>query len=149
MANWSQIKDLNSLKELGSFREVKEMLSKEIQMKITAGSWKILLSKIRAFQKVFNHDNFEISTVEESNSNSSLSYFRSETDKAIFILVETDGRCRQKLLNISPTHYGDPKLARQWMRNLAKLVHPDITNHPKAKEAMSNLDQIYKEMLGE
>ncbi|MCT7973984.1 hypothetical protein [Laspinema olomoucense] len=147
MANWSQIKDLDSLKKIGSFQEVKKMLSQDIQIKITAASWEILLSKIRALQKKFNPDKFAVSTIEDSNS--SLSYFRSETEKAIFILVETDGRCRQKLLNITPTHYGDPKLARQWMKNLAKLVHPDITNHPKAKEAMSNLDQIYKEMLGE
>ena len=149
MVNWSQIKDIDTLKQLGSFRKVKENLSKELQMCITARSWEKLFEKLKIFQDVFAKTSSNVTQPSYSEDfDSDLPYFRSETDRAIFILVETDGRCRQRLLNVTPTHYGDPELAKQWMRSLAKLVHPDITNHFKAKEAMSNLDEMYGEMIG-
>jgi hypothetical protein len=151
MMNWSQIKDINALKQLGSLKEVKGKLSEDLHIEIKSGSWVNLFKKLENFQQVFGESKPKGSPSSNSEKfDSDLHYFLSETDKAIFILVQTEGRCRQKLLGVTPDHYGNPKLAKQWKINLANLVHPDKTNNRlQSKEAMVNLLDMYREMIGE
>lgn len=149
MITWSSISSIDDLKKCGSFQEVKQKLSTELKTRITARSWKQLLEKIQMFQKVFCSPLLQAPAESDLESGAAnLLYFRSETDCAIFALVEADGRYRKKLLGVTLEHYGDIKLAKQWRRDLAKLVHPDKTKHPCSKEAMSNLEQMYEEMVG-
>lgn len=150
MVNWSQIKDINALKQLGSLKEVKGKLSEDLHFEIKSGSWANLFKKLENLQQVFGDSKPKVSLSSSSEKFASdLHYFLSETDRAIFILVETEGRCRQKLLGVTPDHYGNPKLANQWKINLANLVHPDKTNNRlQSKEAMVNLLDMYREMTG-
>jgi hypothetical protein len=148
MVVWSSISSIDDLKKIGSLQEVKQEFSTELQTRITARSWKQLLEKIKIFQKVFNSSLLQVAADSELDLGTShLLYFRSETDRAIFALVEADGRYRKKLLGVTSEHYGDLELAKQWRRDLAKLVHPDKTKHPYSEEAMSNLEQMYEEMV--
>jgi hypothetical protein len=150
MVNWSQIKDINALKQLGSLKEVKGKLSEDLHFEIKSGSWVNLFKKLENLQQVFGESKPKGSPSSNSEKfDSDLHYFLSETDKAIFILVETEGSCRQKLLGVTPDHYGNLKLAKQWKINLANLVHPDKTNNqPQSREAMVNLLDMYREMTG-
>lgn len=147
MITWSAISSIDDLKKLGSFQDMKRKLSNDLQARVTARSWSQFLEKIKIFQKVFDSSALQSSINSDLESiTSSLLYFRSEAERVIFALVETDGRCRKGLLGVTSEHYGDLELAKQWRRELAKLVHPDKTNHPYAGDAMSNLEQMYEEM---
>jgi tRNA 2-selenouridine synthase SelU len=150
MVNWSQIKDINALKQLGSLKEVKRRISEDLYVDIKSESWASLFRKLENFQQIFGNSQVEVSLSSSSEKfTSELHYFLSEVDRAIFILVETEGSCRQKLLGVTPDHYGDPKLAKQWKISLANLVHPDKTNNQfQSKEAMVNLLNMYREMTG-
>lgn len=73
-------------------------------------------------------------------------YFVSEAARWIYALVELDGDNQQRALGLTPTHYRDADRARSWHRQVAKVIHPDISHHPKAHEATDQLDRIYRRM---
>lgn len=74
-------------------------------------------------------------------------YFYSEVDRYIFALTELDGKNRKKILGISFLHYKDKDIAKKWRKEILKKIHPDISNHPKAREACEKMNQIYNEMI--
>jgi len=37
--------------------------------------------------------------------------------------------------------------AKKWRKEILKKIHPDISNHPKAREACEKMNQIYNEMI--
>ena len=76
-----------------------------------------------------------------------IEYFKSNADQYIFYLVELDGKTQATKLGISKLMYHNADLAKKWYRQIAKIIHPDITKHPKSEEAMSVLNDIYKKMM--
>lgn len=73
-------------------------------------------------------------------------YFKSAAAEAIFRLTELDGEQRVKHLGLGIAHYRDPAKAKAWHDQLAKLVHPDRSTHPKAAAAFAKLREMYKNM---
>jgi hypothetical protein len=81
--------------------------------------------------------------------NPSTDYFNSKVDKYIFALTELDGKNRQRILGITSLHYKNKEFANKWKKEVALLLHPDKCNHPKAKEALEIMNNIYSEMVSE
>lgn len=84
-----------------------------------------------------------------NGSSPSNGYFVSETARFIYALVELDGENQQRALGLTPAHYRNRDTAQTWYRGVAMMVHPDHCHHPKAKEAMGELDRIYRRMVGD
>lgn len=74
-------------------------------------------------------------------------YFRSELDKLCFLLIEMEGKKRNDHLGIKRIHYVSKKHAKKWYKGIAFKIHPDRNpDHPKCKEALAELNEIYQHM---
>lgn len=74
-------------------------------------------------------------------------YFRSELDRLCFLLIEMDGKTRNKCLGIKEIHYVSKKHAKKWYKGIAFKIHPDRNpDHPKCKEAFESLNELYQRM---
>jgi len=71
-------------------------------------------------------------------------FFKSKEKEFLFYLTKLDGKQRNILLGITEEHYNDKNLAKQWYRDIAKLVHPDKDGTNKA---FSVLNELYKIMI--
>ncbi|EKF9771330.1 hypothetical protein O1D04_003544 [Vibrio cholerae] len=137
---WYECKSEQDLKMLGKFAEVKKEIAKDLDGKIvlTARSWKSLQEKVSFLQKVF-----------ERSENGSIWYdgFISETEKYIFCLTKLDGKNRQRNLGVSGLHYKNKDVAKKWMFKISHKIHSDKCQDPRAKDAMIELENMYKEMI--
>lgn len=71
-------------------------------------------------------------------------YFKSETTRTIFGLVELNGKQQMDFLGININHYLDKKKARQWfLETKRKIVN---SSHPRLEIALVNLEKLYKGM---
>ena len=70
-------------------------------------------------------------------------YFKDETSKYIFFLVELSGKAQLDFLGINPGHYCNKKIAERWYSEIKKKI--DI-KHPKHDEALEELKKLYKRM---
>jgi len=71
-------------------------------------------------------------------------YFKSKEKEFLFYLTKLEGKQRNKLLGITDEHYADKKLAKEWYKNLSKLVHPDMGG---TDEAFNTLQKLYNIMV--
>ena len=70
-------------------------------------------------------------------------YFKDETSKIIFFLVELEGKQQLDFLGITLGHYCNKNIADRWYSEIKKKI--DI-KHPKHAEALKTLNKIYKNM---
>ena len=70
-------------------------------------------------------------------------YFKDETSKIIFFLVELEGKQQLDFLGINPGHYLRKSIADRWYRDIKKKIN---TEHPKSDEALEALKKLYKRM---
>lgn len=75
-------------------------------------------------------------------------YFQSEGQRVVYSLLELNGQARQKALGVTVKHYGDMAIAQEWRDNLAKIIDPNNCCDPDAVVAMTELDEMYSEMIG-
>ena len=73
-------------------------------------------------------------------------YFKDETSKIIFFLVELSGKAQLDFLGINPGHYCNKNIADRWYKEMVNIINPDRCKHPKATEAMQALKSLYKRM---
>lgn len=52
-----------------------------------------------------------------------------------------------ELLNITEQCYSNKTVAKKWRNTIAKTIHPDICNIETSKEALSELNKIYENMV--
>ena len=71
-------------------------------------------------------------------------YFQDETTKIIFVLVELNGELQMKFLNIDRIHYANKKIAKNWYESIKEKIKN--SKHPKAVEAVKQLENLYKGM---
>lgn len=71
-------------------------------------------------------------------------YFISEEAKIIFALVELDGKAQLDLLGVDYYHYAVIEAGQKWYYETKDIL--EKSNHPKAKEAMKQLEKIFKGM---
>ncbi|WNS82191.1 hypothetical protein RRU94_15705 [Domibacillus sp. DTU_2020_1001157_1_SI_ALB_TIR_016] len=149
-----QAKSLDEMKELGKMLQIKRALQKVCgdHIKIRARSWEELFLVIQKLRELALNEfsKSEISTeliVTKEETDSDLPYFKTKTDEIIYSLIELQGKQRQDKLKITKFCYNNPKYARKWRNNLAKLIHPDKTKHPRAEEAIKVLQELYEGMV--
>ncbi|HEY9828806.1 MAG TPA: hypothetical protein V6D19_25585 [Stenomitos sp.] len=141
--NWIGVESVQELKKNGSFREVKKKIQEDLtqSIQIKARGWKDLLKII---EKIKSLNNCEL---DKSTNNSSNLYFISDATRYIYSLVELDGEFQLKELGINRTHFRDKSKAKQLRNTIAHEIHPDKCNHPKASDAMDELNNLFKEVL--
>ena len=147
---WINVQNVDELKSLGKFRDVKQEIKKDIgdNIKITGRSWKDLYKNISNFSKLVDKIyNCNISNKENTNKNTT-SYFTSKSNEYIFYLTELDGEIRMKKLGITKSLFTNKKDAKLWRDKISKEIHPDINNHPKSALAMAKLNEMYSSMVG-
>ena len=71
-------------------------------------------------------------------------YFISEETKIIFALVELDKKPQLDLLGVDYYHYAVIEAGQKWYYETKDIL--EKSNHPKAKEAMNQLEKIFKGM---
>ena len=71
-------------------------------------------------------------------------YFISEETKIIFALVELDGKAQLNLLGVDYYYYAVIEAGQKWYYETKDIL--EKSNHPKAKEAMKQLEKIFKGM---
>ena len=127
------IKMINSIEDLqsifGKFKIAKLEISKILDKKIIARSWKDIYEKY-----IYPKKQEDL-------------YFKDKISKYIFYLVELNGKLQLDFLGISFEHYKNKKVADKWHKEIAKIIHPDRCKHPKATEAMKVLENLYKGMI--
>ena len=70
-------------------------------------------------------------------------YFKDETSKIIFFLLELSGKAQLDFLGINPGHYCNKNIADRWYSGIKKKIN---TEHPKSDEALEALEKLYKRM---
>jgi len=71
-------------------------------------------------------------------------YFKNHEAKIIFALVELDGKVQLNLLGIDYSHYAVIEAGQKWYHETKEIL--EKSNHPKANEAMKQLEKIFKGM---
>ena len=71
-------------------------------------------------------------------------YFISEETKIIFALVKLDKKPQLDLLGVDYYHYAEIEAGQKWYYETKDIL--EKSNHPKAKEAMKQLEKIFKGM---
>lgn len=74
-------------------------------------------------------------------------YFKGDAEFYIFCLTELSGIKRMELLNITEQCYSNKTIAKKWRNTIAKTIHPDICDIETSKEALSQLNKIYENMI--
>ena len=149
---WINVKDVNELKSLGKFAEVKREIKKDVgdNIKITGRGWNDLYKNITKFsnlvQHIYNTD-IEVSKKQVTSSDN-YEYFTSKSNEYIFYLTELDGEIRMKKLGITKSLFNNKTKAKAWRDKIAKEIYPDINNHPKSTLAMAKLNDMYSSMVG-
>lgn len=69
-----------------------------------------------------------------------MDYFKSEADKLIFALLETDGKTRMRLIGSSEELYYNRDKLEDWYAKTSEIL--DKSSNKKAEEAKSKLLEI-------
>lgn len=160
--NWLQANSLEELKACGSFRELRQSIKEYLgnKIKLSFRSWKELYEVLNTLKHVAilePRESINMSKLSNSNmhhldiSNSSTEsiYFQSEVARIIYALVELDGKQRLKQLGLDKSYVVNPEKSKKWRNDIAKKIHPDVCQHPKASDASIKLVELYKEMAGQ
>ncbi len=140
---------VGELKKLGKYRAIRNLIQQELtnRLQIKARGWNDLYNVISLMRKIGNvqKKDRQISHIEESED---IPYFKSETDRLIYSLIELSGEPQLKALCINRSHFRDAKKAKVLRNSIAHKIHPDKSKHPKAEEAMGKLTKLFKGVLG-
>ncbi|AKC57513.1 hypothetical protein KST10_03660 [Fusobacterium animalis] len=71
-------------------------------------------------------------------------YFKNETSKYIFFLVELKGKIQLDFLGIDPGHYSNKEKAKNWYNKIKNII--EKSEHSKVDEAIASLEKLYKGM---
>lgn len=148
---WINVKNVNDLKSLGKFKDVKREIKEDVgdNIKITGRGWNDLYKNITIFsnliENIYKSDIQSIDIVKSPNISSN--YFTSKSNEYIFYLTELDGEIRMKKLGIKKSLFNNKKAAKTWRDEILKEIHPDINNHPKSTTAMAKLNEMYHSMV--
>ena len=150
---WINVKDVNELKSLGKFTEVKHEIKQDVgdNIKITGRSWNDLYANIIKFSNLVKHIYYydmKTSSDQIKSSNVTDEYFTSKSNEYIFYLTELDGEIRMKKLGITKSLFTNKNEAKAWRDKISKEIHSDINNHPKSTLAMAKLNDMYNSMVG-
>ncbi|OOO00573.1 MAG: hypothetical protein ATN35_06625 [Epulopiscium sp. Nele67-Bin004] len=127
------VTNINEFKQLGKFGEISQILNLMINpFKIEATTYEELYE---AFQLLV-----------EKWSDFKSGPFVDKKSEYTFYLTKLEGKQRNKMLGITDEMYENPELAKQWYRQIAKLVHPDI-GVDSTNKAFIALQDLYQVMI--
>lgn len=156
---WLNAKTFEEFKQLGTFKSVREQIKTDLgtKLELKVRSWNDLWKAVQNIQKlsssILNNltSNLDVELNSESEDNNNVDesslYFKSESARIIYALVELDEKYRLKELGVDRTHYRDIEKAKKWRNKIAKLIHPDYCQHPKATLAMNILTNLFNNMV--
>lgn len=147
MIMWETINSSNNLNDLkqiandmGGFKKLIEKVKNDIGINNrTFKSWNGLFTFILQFNKKYRTSDNKISIVSDP-------YFKSDSSRYIFALVELDGEKRAEMLGITRELYSNNEMAKKWYRDISKKIHPDVCGEENAEKAMAKLNQLYGRM---
>lgn len=150
--NWIQAKTLADLQSYGSFKDVRRSIQNSLgeRLSLKARSWKDLLVAVKHLQALTicrSSSSSELSEEVDYSTEASL-YFKSEAARIIYALLNLDGELRLKELGIDRSHYKDSNKAKKWRNEIAKLIHPDLCEHPQSSLATNKLTELFESMIG-
>ncbi len=99
---WINVKDVNELKSLGKFTQVKQEIKKDVgdNIKITGRGWNDLYKNITKFsnliEEIYQSDLNKSKDIQQTSN--TFDYFTSKSNEYIFYLTELDGDIRMKKL---------------------------------------------------
>ncbi len=139
--DWFQAKTVKELKTFGSFKEVRQKIDNQLGGKLVlkVRGWEDLLKAAKILQSLLPAE-------EQDTSKTSSLYFKSESARIIYALVQLDGEQRLKELGVDKSFVREPEKAKKWRNNFAKLIHPDVCKHPEAADASTQLTKLYEKM---
>jgi len=127
--NIFKISNIDDLKSLGKFSEVKSNLKKIVcPLELKARSWEEIFKVVKLLQEKW------IDAIPGP--------FVSRQAEIIFYLTKLDGKKRNEFLGLAEEHYKDINLAKKWHRSLRKFVHSDRKGGNDA--AFIALEKLYK-----
>ena len=71
-------------------------------------------------------------------------YFKDETSKYIFFLVELRGKPQLDFLGVNLSHYSNKEKAKNWYNKIKNII--EKSEHSKVDEAIASLEKLYKGM---
>ncbi|WP_160676433.1 hypothetical protein [Clostridium sp. C8-1-8] len=155
---WYEVKSAEELKTLGTLKSVKQQINKDIKeitnikelstfIRMGSNSWNGQFAKIENLKKIIYLVSEKGDILRDTNQYSNDGYFKSDSHRYIFYLLELEGQARMKKLKISKLHYNNNEVAKKWYTEIAKKVHPDVCKHEGAARAMAELVSIYNNMV--
>lgn len=143
--NLFEIKSVQDLKKIGPLYEVRRQLINLLgpNIKFKSRTWEDLFNSIQSLRKISKYIPSENSNISDSSD----LFFKGKSERLIYTLLELDGKCRMDKLGVNKMHFSKKNIANEWRNEIAKIIHPDICNHPLASDAMVNLTEMYKEMI--
>lgn len=137
------------LKELGSYRDVRKTLQEKLtsRLQIKSRGWKDLNEVLEILRVINSATGGPKDLLTERIVQQDIAYFKSETDRLIYALIELSGEAQLKALGINKSHFRDSHKAKQLRNSIVHLIHPDKCNHPKAKDAMTKLTKLFNEVV--
>ncbi|MGL4335401.1 MAG: hypothetical protein ACRCST_00805 [Turicibacter sp.] len=155
--DWTHVTSEVELRKLGSYQVIKNQIMYDVEglIKIKSRGWSELYDQVVALQELAYHilepEIKELNVFRSEVSKAELitkpDYFNSQEDAYIFYLLELEGSARTKKLGINKSFYHHEERAKQWYREIVRVIHPDVCHHPKAELAMLNLNELYKKMV--
>lgn len=158
---WLKAKTFEDFKQLGTFKSVRQQIKTDLgtKLELKVRGWEDLWEAVKNVQelssstlKTLTYDSSDIDTenndnVIEDNVGESSLYFKSESARMIYALVELDEKYRLRELGIDISYYRDVEKAKKWRNKVAKIIHPDFCKHPKANLAMNILTDVFNNMV--
>jgi hypothetical protein len=143
------IQSVSDLKKLGSYKDVRRHLQEKLtrKLQIKSRGWKDLYEIIEMLRSINAARISPNNLPNKNNDKQENFYFKSEVDQFIYALVELSGELQLKALGLNKSHFRDSKKAKQLRNTIAHKIHPDICNHPKAKDAMNKLTKLFNEVI--
>lgn len=144
--DWLNVKSVEELKKLGSFKDVCYAVKQECKgmINIKGKSWSDMYKSIEGFKELIEKMNIK----EDKKQNESL-YFNSLEAEYIFYLVELKEKERLSKLKATKKCYTNKKYARTWRNKIANIINPDKCSHVKAVKALAQLNKLYDEMVSD
>lgn len=150
--NWYECNEIENLKEIGSFKEVKRKISVDLKgnAKITARSWNELFEKVTFLRELFLTTS-DIKALQFDNFSQWGKYFTSKKHEIGFMLLKHEGTVFDEELGIKKKHYIDKKAAKEWKSKYQLMFHPDKNIGDNSLDyvmVISKINKIYNRMVG-
>lgn len=138
---------IEELKEFGTLKAVREEFLQHTPSKggFKLNTYKGMLEAVTYIREATKMAYCEMTGQPAPEYNSL--FFKGKAEEYIYHLTQADGGTRCRALGITRILFHDPEKAKQWYREISKVVHPDNCNHPLAAEAMNEVTRLYKDMI--